>query len=72
MNTTDATPPPALPASWAFPTTSARKCHYFPEGGTRSLCGKYALLWGLRPPADGSRSPDDCVVCRRRLDKAET
>jgi hypothetical protein len=56
---------------WAFPTGSARKCHYFPTT-RRSLCGKYALF--VLPPghqvsADtGSASPDDCAECRRRLE----
>lgn len=46
-----------------------RRWHYFRMG--RSLCGRY----GLKPSgaylfeADGEPSPEDCALCRRKLEK---
>ena len=52
---------------WAFPTTSARKCHFIKRG--RSLCGRYGY-WGEELWADtGQASPDDCKACRVKLEK---
>lgn len=56
---------------WVFPTTSARKVHYF-RTRERSLCGRYALLYTppghLVTPDHGKPGPDDCAACRRKLD----
>jgi hypothetical protein len=51
---------------WGFPGQS-RKCHYFEA--SRSLCGKWALFRERLEPDTGTKSPDDCAECRRRLDK---
>lgn len=54
----------------------SRKFHYIPADDDRALCGK----WGLSPfvarareqshlqADEGKPSPDDCKVCRRKLD----
>ena len=55
-------------AGWFFGT--ARKAHYF-DGDRRSLCGRWSTPFtpiGAFEPED-KPSSDDCVVCRRRLDK---
>lgn len=55
---------------WAFPGTS-RKAHYF-RADKLALCRKWA---SMRMPPEafehdtGSPSNDDCVACRRKLDK---
>jgi hypothetical protein len=51
---------------WGFPG-SGRKAHYFKPDG-RSLCGRWGFFGGRTEPDDGP-SPDDCVGCRRELDK---
>lgn len=57
---------------WAFPTTTARKAHFFRGPDRRSLCGRYALLIvarGQEPTPDtGGRGPDDCKACADRLE----
>lgn len=64
----------ATDQGWAFPGTS-RKAHYF-RGDGRSLCRRWGSI-GM-PDAMFSTenvmtpSPDDCTVCRRRLDKEGT
>ena len=61
------------PAGWVFPTSTARKCHYFPEGGHRSLCGKYGRFKSDHgQPDTGTASRDDCFTCRRKLDVAHS
>lgn len=60
----------AAKEGWGFTGTS-RKAHYFREG--MSLCGK----WGFRSPnaplePDNGPSRDDCVACRRALDREKT
>lgn len=59
----------ASPTGWAFPGNS-RKAHYFGADGM-ALCGKWANL-GMPAEAhepDTGPSQDDCVACRRKLDK---
>lgn len=58
-------------SGWSDLGAMARKFHYFdgPERGTRALCRKWAI--GRNHPLQedsGAPSPDDCAVCRRRLD----
>lgn len=50
---------------WAYPTQTARKPHYFREH--RSLCGKYGDFMLTLTPDTGAQ-PNDCTVCRRKLD----
>ncbi len=52
---------------WAFPSPTARKCHFFIDG--RALCGKW-LYWGKHYEADRNAAPstDDCKACRTKLD----
>ena len=55
----------------------SRKFHYIPAENDRALCGKWALspfagkdarqLANLQP--DDGPSKDDCVACRRKLDR---
>lgn len=60
-----------LGAGWTFLAGAARKAHYFAEGETRSLCGKWGRFnrpdAGLEP--ETGPSIDDCAACRRKLDK---
>ena len=51
---------------WVF-LHNARKAHYIVEG--QSLCGKWMYLGttGLELPDESS--PDDCVICTRKLKK---
>lgn len=52
---------------WGFPLAS-RKAHYFRDA--RSLCGKWLFTGRLEPPENTWKTgPDDCVPCRRALDK---
>lgn len=59
---------------WAFPTSTAKKPHYFRGSERRSLCGKYALV--IAPPAEfitpdtGTTRPTDCAACARKLEAA--
>ena len=55
-------------AGWAF--GNARKAHYY-DGERRSLCGKYAAPFMPRDAFEPEDKPskDDCVACRRRLEK---
>jgi hypothetical protein len=56
-------------AGWGYPTSTARKAHYFPEGQVRSLCGKYGRFLPVDiEPDSGIKSPDDCAPCRRKLE----
>ena len=63
-------PEPLTDQGWAFPSTS-RKAHYFRGNGV-ALCDKWASLW-MPPqafePDTGKPSRDDCVACRRKLEK---
>ncbi len=69
MNPPDVSRSKPKPEGWGFPSQS-RKAHYFRTG--RSLCGKWGQFAGY-PELDGTKailpSPDDCAVCRRKLDK---
>lgn len=53
---------------WGFPPGS-RKCHYFVEGGTRSLCGRWGFAFKLPLEPDEGASKEDCTPCRRELEK---
>jgi hypothetical protein len=52
---------------WGFPG-AARKAHYF--RGAISICRRW-FYGGRLEPETGKRSPNDCVQCRRLLDKDE-
>jgi hypothetical protein len=52
---------------WGFPLLS-KKAHYF-KPDMRSLCGKW-LYSGELTKDDGKKGPDDCALCRKRLDAA--
>lgn len=57
---------------WWFPHRS-RKAHYLPKGQPlpRSLCRKWGFIGTPAPgifEADNGPSPDDCAICRRKLD----
>lgn len=60
---------------WFWPS-AARKCHFDGGDGT-ALCGKWARINPLNPRAvatlDGDAasppSKDDCVACRRALER---
>ena len=52
-------------AGWGWPLNS-RKCHYFEQGV--SLCGKW-MFWGTAVEnQSATKSADDCVACRRKLE----
>lgn len=53
-----------LKRGWGWPS-NAHKCHYF-NADIISLCGKW-MYRGELEESDGSSSPDDCVVCTRKL-----
>ncbi|HIB9845944.1 TPA: hypothetical protein ACWZIO_003183 [Escherichia coli] len=53
-------------AGWARPANS-RKYHYFARDEVTSICRRW-MYSGEREP-DSFESPDDCVVCRRKLNK---
>jgi hypothetical protein len=50
---------------WAFPG-GAKKAHYFEAGHTISICGKWMFI-GRLTENQGASSPDDCVICSRKL-----
>ena len=50
---------------WGWPLNS-RKCHYFEQG--ISLCGKWMFFGKSVENQSGSKSVDDCVACRRKLE----
>ena len=52
-------------AGWGWPVNS-RKCHYFEQG--ISLCGKWMFFGNSVENQSKSKSPDDCVACRRKLE----
>lgn len=67
-----------LPEGWTDFNGQSRKFHFIPADNVqgKALCGK----WGLSPfvadarqqahlQPDTGPSPDDCVSCRRKLDK---
>lgn len=54
----------ALFEGWGWPTNS-RKAHYFREGESRSVCGKW-LYFGTRELPE-LPSPDDCAACVRAV-----
>ena len=57
-----------LTAGWGFPA-NARKRHFFTQGAAVSLCGRWLFL-GLRAPDPGQATRDDCVPCRRALERS--
>lgn len=55
-------------AGWSMPVlgVASRKAHYYTAGFRgASLCGKYALLGGIREDY-GHDSPDNCAACARK------
>jgi hypothetical protein len=48
---------------------AAKKAHYFPANDLTSLCGRW-IYSDKRDPQDFI-SDDDCVACRRLVDKAK-
>jgi hypothetical protein len=60
---------------WTTYGGSARKWHFAIERNNyRSLCGKwakspFAIMDPRLDPDDGIVSPNECVACRRKLDK---
>jgi hypothetical protein len=55
---------------WSDLGGMARKFHYFPDnvGGTLALCGKWGIMRTHKlQPETGTKTPDDCVACTRRL-----
>lgn len=52
-----------LREGWGWPG-NARKAHFFAEGQTRCLCGKWGFYFG---PRGNTRhdSPDNCAECNR-------
>lgn len=57
----------ARAGGWAFPTSEARKVHYFPAPNGRSLCGKYGSFGLDLQPGAGSGGIY-CAPCSRKLD----
>ena len=55
----------ATGVGWGWPLNS-RKCHYFEQGV--SLCGKWMFFGKSVENQSKSKSADDCVACRRKLD----
>lgn len=51
---------------WA-PCYGSRKWHYFVEG--RSLCRNFGLLGRVELEQGLDNSPDNCAVCRKKLEK---
>lgn len=51
---------------WKYLVNSS-KFHYFVNG--RSLCNRWATLSDFGLKQDEFPSPDDCKVCRKKLDK---
>ncbi|EBR3877723.1 hypothetical protein T062_18840 [Salmonella enterica subsp. arizonae] len=54
-------------AGWVRPV-NASKHHFFTENETTSICGRWMHFGHNREP-DTFESPDDCVACRRKLNK---
>lgn len=57
---------------WSNMGGQARKFHYFDsnEPAAVALCGKWGIWRSHALQVDnGQPGPDDCVVCRRKLDK---
>ncbi|MFH2431889.1 hypothetical protein [Citrobacter freundii] len=52
-------------AGWARPL-NANKHHFFAENEATSVCGRWMYFGHDREP-DTFESPDDCVVCRKKL-----
>jgi len=46
---------------------NSKKWHYFVEG--RSLCGKFLLLQIPELEQGNDGSPDNCMACRKKLEK---
>jgi hypothetical protein len=46
---------------------NSKKWHYFVEG--RSLCEKWMLLFNDDSKQGNDNSPDNCSVCRKKLEK---
>ncbi|EDZ8927967.1 hypothetical protein FWN46_08010 [Salmonella enterica] len=57
-------------AGWARPI-NASKHHYFTEGATTSICGRWMYFGHNREP-DTFESPDDCATCRRKLNRTRS
>jgi hypothetical protein len=55
-------------SGWGWPLNS-RKCHYFEQGV--SLCGKWMFFGKSVENQSGSKSVDDCVACRRKLESKQ-
>lgn len=55
-----------LQEGWGFPLNS-RKAHYFVEGECISICGK--MMYSGDREIGNNASPDNCMECRRRLEK---
>ncbi len=52
-------------AGWGWPVNS-RRCHYFEQG--IALCGRWMFFGDSVENQSKSKSVDDCVACRRKLD----
>jgi hypothetical protein len=59
---------PELKAGWRFPPNS-RKAHFFDEGQIICLCRKWMFAGLTQGDANSPPSRDDCVECRKRLEK---
>lgn len=57
-----------LDQGWGFPAL-AKKAHYFADGSTTSLCGKW-LFTGIRID-EFHYHTDNCVKCMRRRAEAQ-
>lgn len=58
--------PEVLKEGWTW-IVGAAKWHYMRNG--RSLCGKWMLLGKPELEQGNDSSPDNCVACRRKLEK---
>ena len=47
--------------------SNSRKWHYFVDN--RSLCGKFGLLSSPKLEQGNDTSPDNCMACRKKLEK---
>jgi hypothetical protein len=57
------------PAGWGYPTSTARKEHWWAKGEARSGCGGYGrILIETRPDKPVARFV--CKACERACDKA--
>lgn len=52
-------------AGWVKPKTASYS-HYFREGETSSLCGRWVLFAGVQK-ADTSENHEECSICRNKL-----